>query len=391
MRTFILTLLFLLLSLHVSETGAVDAASSDGILAYLVDSSQDVGKKDDELMPYIQEEVVFSNKGVTLAGTLTLPRISGRHPAVVLLHGSGPLNRDQEVFGMKPFWIIADHLTRRGIAVLRYDSRGVGGSSGVPYQYTLLDVAGDALAAIHYLRTRDEINPAQIGLCGQSQGAVVAPLAASRSEHVAFIICLAGIGLPGDEAHIAQMISIARADGASEQETEGIAENLKQIIGLIREEADEAEIRPLISTMLQNQAASMSQEDEKETKDDDEALDAHVDCALSLYKSPWFRFFIDYDPKPALERVKCPMLLLFGELDTQVPAEVNSKAIVDVLKKSGKEDYTLEIIPKANHGFQSARTGSPSEYMSLEKEFVPGFLEHISDWILERVDIASRR
>lgn len=383
MRTFILTFLFLLLSLHVSEAGAVDAASSDGILAYLVDSSQDVGKKDDELMPYIQEEVVFSNKGVTLAGTLTLPGKSGRHPAVVLLHGSGPLNRDQEIFGMKPFWIIADHLTRRGIAVLRYDSRGVGGSSGVAYQYTLLDVADDALAAIRYLRTRDEINPAQIGLCGQSQGAVVAPLAASRSEHVAFIICLAGIGLPGEEAHIAQMISIARADGASERETEGIAENLKQIIGLIREEADEAEIRPLISTMLQNQAASMSQEDE--------ALDAHVDCALSLYKSPWFRFFIDYDPKPALERVKCPMLFLFGELDTQVPAEVNSKAIVDVLKKSGKEDYTLEIIPKANHGFQSARTGSPSEYMSLEKEFVPGFLEHISEWILERVDIASRR
>jgi dipeptidyl aminopeptidase/acylaminoacyl peptidase len=390
MRTIILTLLFLFLSLHVPEARAVDAASSDEVFACPDDSARDVGKKDDEPMPYMQEEVVFSNKDVTLAGTLTLPRTSGRHPAVVLLHGSGPLNRDQEIFGMKPFGIIADHLTRRGVAVLRYDSRGVGGSSGAPCQYTLQDVAEDALAAIRYLRTRNDINPAQIGLCGQSQGAVVAPLAASGSEHVAFIICLAGIGLPGDEAHIVQMTSIARADGASEQEIEELVKNLKRIINLIRKEADEAGIRPLIGTMLENQTASMSQESEKQTKEDDEAVDAHVDCVLSLYKSPWFRFFIDYDPLPALEKVECPLLLLFGELDTQVPAEVNSKAMVDALKKSGNKDYTLKTIPSANHGFQSAKTGSPSEYMSLEKEFVPGFLEHISDWILERVDIASQ-
>ncbi|MCP4613384.1 MAG: alpha/beta hydrolase [Planctomycetes bacterium] len=338
-------------------------------------------------MSYIQEEVVFSNKDVTLAGTLTLPRTSGRHPAVVLLHGSGPLNRDQEVFGMKYFRIIADHLTRRGVAVLRYDSRGVGGSSGTPYQFTLTDVAEDALAAIGYLKTRNDINPVQIGLCGKSQGAIVAPLAASRSEDVAFIICLAGFGIPGEEAHVAQMTAIARADGASQQEIEALVENLKRIISLIRKEANEAEIRPLITTMLKNQWASMSQNSEKETKEDDEAVDAHVDCALSLYKSPWFRFFIDYDPKPALEQVICPALFLFGELDTQIPAEINRMAIWDALKQSGNDDYTLKTIPKANHGFQSANTGSPSEYMSLEKKFVPGFLELMLDWVLKRVDI----
>ena len=129
---------------------------------------------------------------------------------------------------MKPFWIIADHLTRRGVAVLRYDSRGVGGSSGAPYQFTLPDVAEDALAAIRYLKTRNDINPAQIGLCGQSQGAVVAPLAASRSEDVAFIISVAGFGILGEELHIAQMTSIARIDGASEQEIEELVENLKR-------------------------------------------------------------------------------------------------------------------------------------------------------------------
>ncbi|MHC4098836.1 MAG: alpha/beta hydrolase family protein [Planctomycetota bacterium] len=341
-------------------------------------------------MSYIQEEVAFSNKDVTLAGTLTLPRTSGRHPAVVLLHGSGPLNRDQEAFGMKTFRIIADHLTRRGVAVLRYDSRGVGGSSGAPFLFTLEDVAEDALAAIGYLKTRNNINPAQIGLCGQSQGAVVAPLAASRSEDAAFIICLASFGIGGEKAHIAQTTSIARADGASEQEIEVLVENMKRIISLIRNEANEAEIRPLITMMVKNQIASMSQKSKKETKEDDEAVDARVDCVLSQYKSPWFRFFLDYDPKPALEHVMCPELFLFGELDTQVPAEVHRMAIWDVLKKSGNNNYTLKTIPKANHVFQEANTGSPSEYMSLEKKFVPGFLEFMSDWVLKRVDIVTK-
>ncbi len=348
------------------------------------------GKKEDKTMSYVQEEVVFSNKDVTLTGTLTLPRTSGRHPAVVLLHGSGPLNRDHEFFGMKTFWIIADHLTRRGVAALRYDSRGVGGSGGAPYQFTLSDVAEDALAAIRCLKTRKDINPARIGLCGLSQGAIVAPIAASRSEDVAFIICLAGIGVSGGESHIAQMISIARANGASKQEIEELVENLKRIFSLIRTEANGAEIRPLITTMLKNQCVSLSQESEKKTKEDNNAVDTHVDCVLSWYKSPWFGFFIDYDPKPALEQVLCPALFLFGELDTQVPAETNRVAIGDVLKKSGNNDYTLKTIPKANHGFQCAKTGSPSEYMNLEKKFVPGFLEFMSDWVIKRVDIVTQ-
>jgi hypothetical protein len=218
----------------------------------------------------------------------------------------------------------------------------------------------------------------------------VAPLAAAKSEDVAFIICLASFGIPGEKAHNAQTTSIARSDGASEQEIEGHVENMKRIISLIRNEANDAEIRDLITMMVKNQIVSMSQKSEKETKEDDEAVDAHVDCVLSLYKSPWFRFFIDYDPKPALEQVMCPELFLFGELDTQVPVEVHRMAIWDVLKKSGNNDYTIKTIPKANHLFQETNTGSPSEYMSLEKKFVPGFLEFMSDWILKHVDIVTQ-
>jgi pimeloyl-ACP methyl ester carboxylesterase len=186
------------------------------------------------------------------------------------------------------------------------------------------------------------------------------------------------------------LTSIERANGASEQEIEVSAENLKRIISLIRKEANETEIRPLITTMLKNQLVSKPQKSEKQTKEDNEAAEAHVDCVMSMYQSPWFRFFIDYDPKPALEQVTCPALFLFGELDTQVPAEVNKIAIRDVLKQSGNNDYTLKTIPKANHLFQSAKTGSPSEYMSLEKKFIPGFLELMSDWLLKRVDIITQ-
>ena len=176
-----------------------------------------------------------------------------------------------------------------------------------------------------------------------------------------------------------------RMDNVKKETVDAVLE-----IEKLLKEAKEAEIRPLITTMLKNQCVSMSEKSEKETKEDDEAADAHVDCVLSFYKSPWFRFFIDYDPKPALEQVMCPALFLFGELDTQVPLETNRTAIGDVLKKSGNNDYILKMFPKANHAFQSANTGSPSEYMSLEKKFVPGLLEFMSDWVLKRVDIVTQ-
>lgn len=378
---------------HARIRGNITSYDASRSTALLLSASnmndQAGGNEKDEMVPYTQDEITISHKDVILAGSLTLPRRSGRHPAVVLLHGSGPLNRDQEAFGMKPFAIIANHLTRKGIAVLRYDSRGVGGSSGAAYQYTLLDVSEDALAAIRYLKTRNDINPAQIGLCGHSQGGVVAPLAASRSEDVAFIICLAGLGLRGDEAHISQMASIARADGASERQVEELVENLKRIISLVRGKAADAEIRPAITTMLKNQLVSMSRGNENKMSNSDEAVDSHVNCAISLYSSPWFRFFIEYDPKSALKQVGCPVLLLFGELDMQVPVILHSAAMVDALTQGCNDDYTLKTIPEANHGFQRAVTGSPSEYAHLEKDFIAGFLEYISDWILARVDVVN--
>lgn len=350
---------------------------------------QNKHNREEESMPYSQEEVKFVNSNVTLAGTLTLPKKSGRHPAVVMLHGSGPVNRDHEAFGIKFFQIIADHFTRKGIAVLRYDSRGVGGSMGKVFQYTISDVSGDALAAVRYLKTRDDINHAQIGLCGHSQGGIVAPLAATRSEDVAFIICISGIGSTGEESFYAQNEAVARAEGATEEEIIENSRTLEMFISFVREGASDSEMRPVIIRMVRNQMALTSRNGKREAGGTEKEIETKISCVLTTYNTPWFRSFLDYDAKQVLARVKCPVLLLFGELDLQVPAEMHSRAMVSALERAGNDDYVMKIFPKANHLFLHARTGSPSEYGDLAKEFVPGFLEFMSDWILEHVDIVE--
>jgi len=362
-------------------------------------------------MTYVEEEVTFANGEITLAGTLTLPDAPARHPAVVLLQGSGPLNRDEEVFGMKPFVIIADFFARNGIAVLRYDSRGVGGSTGAAFQYTLSDVAEDALAAVRYLKARNDVDSARIGLCGHSQGGIVAPMCAAHSNDVAFIICISGIGNTGEENHLAQTRLIAEVDGATDDEIEDLIQSMKRIVKLVRNGAGRADLEPEIVKMVQAQMSPESEEIEKtwsETGLDtdgatnresgrtaDSSADigaddpaAEVDCHLTLFSSPWFRWFLDHDAQPFLESVKCPALLIFGGLDRQVPAELNREAMVRALTRGGNGDFLVRTFPMANHVFQNAETGSPSEYGSLKKEFVPGFLELMSDWILEKVQTA---
>jgi len=363
-------------------------------------------------MTYVEEEVTFANGEITLAGTLTLPDAPAKHPAVVLLQGSGPLNRDEEVFGMKPFVIIADHFARNGIAVLRYDSRGVGGSTGAAFQYTLSDVAGDGLAAVRYLEARGDVDTARIGFCGHSQGGIVAPMCAAQSEDVAFIICISGIGNTGEENHLAQTRLIAEVDGATDDEIEDRIQSMKRIVKLVRVGAGRADLESEIVRMVQAQMSPASEEAEKTRSEKDLDMDGDTDresgsatdggadgdkeddtggevsCHLTLFSSPWFRSFIDHDAQPILEAVKCPALLIFGGLDRQVSEEMNREAMVDALKRGGNSDFLVRTFPTANHVFQNAKTGSPTEYGSLKLEFVPGFLELMSDWILEKVQTA---
>jgi hypothetical protein len=331
-------------------------------------------------MTYTEEQVTFTNGEITLAGTLTLPDAPARHPAVILLQGSGPLNRDEEAFGMKPFIIIADFFARNGIAVLRYDSRGVGGSTGVASQYTLSDVAEDALAAVCYLKAHSDVDSAQIGLCGHSQGGIVAPMCAAQSEDVAFIICISGIGITGEESYLTLTRLTAEDDVATEDEVENSIQTMKHIVNLVRDGAGRAELEPEVMKMVRG---SGFEEEEKTRADDD--LTAGVDCYLNMFSSPWFKSFLEHDAQPILESVKCPALLIFGGLDRQVPPEINREAMIGALERGGNSDYLVKTFSTANHLFQSAKTGSISEYGNLGKDFVPGFLELMSNWVTERV------
>jgi len=332
-------------------------------------------------VPYQQEDVSFSNGGTAMAGTLTRPKTGKPFAAVVLLPGSGPVNRDEEVFGWKPFRVLADHLTRSGLAVLRFDSRGAGGSGGTAYQYELRDVAADALAAVRYLRSRADLDHRRIGLCGHSQGGIVAPLCAAQSADVSFVICLSGTGLPGEAVFLAQQRAISRAEGATEAEWQEDLGNLRRFVGLIRARAARADLEPLVRAMISRQNARQSRGTDPAIRKASPELEAKVDCILSGYNTPWFRSFLDYDPIPALAKVKCPVLLIFGELDAQVPAAENRQAMVQALLQGSHNDFAVKTFPGANHLFQAAETGSPAEYERLPKEFVPGFLDFVSAWI----------
>ncbi|MDD3248415.1 MAG: alpha/beta fold hydrolase [Methanosarcina sp.] len=335
--------------------------------------------------PYDEEEVVYENKeaGVTLAGTLTLPRSEGPFPAVILITGSGPQNRDEGVFGHRPFLVLSDYLTRQGIAVLRVDDRGIGGSTGNSSQATTEDFSGDVLAGIEYLKSREEIDSTRIGLIGHSEGGLIAPIVAVQSPDVAFIVMMAGPGLTGEEIILLQSDLIARAEGA---DNETIARNnalMKSMYSVIKEEQNNTIAAEKLRNLLEDEMANMSEEEKQNSNYSEADLDAQVNGQVQALLSPWMRFFLTYDPKPTLMQVKCPVLAINGEKDLQVPPEENLQAIEEALKAGGNKDYTVKELPGLNHLFQTAKTGSPSEYAAIEETISPTALEVIGDWISE--------
>ena len=340
-------------------------------------------------VPYAQEEVRFKNGDVTIAGTLTLPPSGGPHPAVVMITGSGAQNRDEEILGFKPFRLIADHLTRGGIAVLRTDDRGVGGSTGASDRVTTEDFVGDVLAAIAFLKSRSEIDPKRIGLCGHSEGGIVAPMAASRAKDIAFVVLMSGSAVTGEKILLAQAELIARAGGASEAFVRKEAEMQQGIFKAARTGQGWDELTVEIRKEVLAKIERMPPAQRKGIPDPARFADSYVEGQLKAAKSPWLKFFLDYDPATALEKVQCPVLALFGEKDLQVPAEMNKVALVRALEKGGNKDHTVEVVAGANHLYQTAVTGSPVEHASLKKEFAPAFLDLIAKWIRERTGLAG--
>ncbi|WP_230669731.1 S9 family peptidase [Methanosarcina barkeri] len=331
--------------------------------------------------PYTEEEVVYENKeaGVKLAGTLTLPRSEGPFPAAILITGSGQQNRNEEIAGHRPFLVLSDYLTRQGIAVLRVDDRGVGGSTGNVSQATTEDFAGDVLTGVEYLKNRKEIDSSRIGLIGHSEGGIIAPMVAVKSPDVAFIVLMAGQGITGEEISYLQSDLIYRAEGV---DNETIAHNevlLRKMYSVVKEEQNNTAAEEKLREILRAEMANTS-EQKIESSDHSEAV---IDAQVTSLTLPWMRFFLTYDPRPTLMKVKCPVLAIAGEKDLQVPPEENLEAIDEALKAGGNKDYTVKELPGLNHLFQTAKTGSPSEYSKIEETISPAALEIIGNWISE--------
>lgn len=337
-----------------------------------------------EPSPYREEEVSLLNQGIRLAGTLTLPQGKGPFPGVIMITGSGAQNRDEEVLGFKPFRAIADHLARKGIAVLRCDDRGVGGSGGSTSASTTRNFASDVLAQAAFLRGREEILKERIGLIGHSEGGSVASLAAQEGNF-RFIVLLSGPAVKGEEIVIEQIRLISKAMGLRDEEISQALMEQRRVYALLNSPEDAEELERTVKEGIRENLKRMGPEERKRIPDTEAFVSSYAALQLATLRSPWTRFFLSYDPAQAHERVKCPVLALYGALDLQVSPEQNVSPLREALKRGGNGDVTIRVLPGGNHLFQQAKTGSPSEYSSLEKAFMPGFLETLSEWILARV------
>ena len=316
---------------------------------------------------YRAEEVTFTNKkeGNTLAGTLTIPDGDGPFPALVLVSGSGQQNRDEELMNHRPFWVIADYLSRRGVAVLRYDDRGMGGSTGEVLNATSMDFSYDAEAAFDYLLNRKEINASQVGILGHSEGGIINFMVAERRPEVAFLVSLAGPAVNGIEVLKEQQAAILRAQGMTEEMVQFSGNANVQMFDIIEASSSREEADTLLRQLLKGWGCN-------------EEL---TEQTVGQMASPWMYYFLKYDPTDAIVKTTCPALLLNGSKDLQVLASQNLPAYEKIIAEHGKTNLTLRELPDLNHLFQHCETGSPTEYVEIEETISPEVLELVVGFV----------
>lgn len=334
--------------------------------------------------PYYSEDVVFKNNkdDIQLAGTLTLPEQTGAFPVVVLITGSGPQNRDEELMGHKPFLVWSDYLTRNGIAVLRFDDRGTAASTGNFKTATTPDFATDVEAAVQFLKTRKEIDKTKIGLMGHSEGGIIAPMVAAGNNDIRFIVLLAGTGLPGSDILLMQQELIGRAGGVSETELQHSKALNKQAFDIVIKSTNLEALKTELTTFLQK---AYQQDSALKIPEGTSEAD-FIGKQVAQLTSPWMVYFIKHDPALTLQKVTCPVLAIGGSKDLQVPAGANLAAISNALAKAGNKMVTTKEFPGLNHLFQECTTGSPAEYAGIEQTVSPEVLDFVTKWILKQVD-----
>ena len=329
--------------------------------------------------PYISEDITFRNTkaNINLAGTFTKPKKKGKYPTVILISGSGPQNRDEEIMDHKPFLVLSDYLTKQGYAVLRYDDRGTYGSEGSFKAATSLDFARDVESAIDYLKSRKDVDIEKIGLMGHSEGGVIAPMVASKRSDVAFIVLLAGTGVTGRTVILDQIEEINRANGESEENNRAATTFSKSIYDYLETIQDKSNKEELLRTYIEK----LIDTDEDFKLPPTTTKDEFIQAQVPQLSSPWMSFFLFYNPKDALTQVKCPTLAINGDKDLQVTSHLNLTAIDDALKQGGNTNYKTVELAGLNHLFQECKTGSPNEYAQIKQTFSPKALKAISDWM----------
>ena len=330
--------------------------------------------------PYDDREVVYENKesGIQFAGTLTLPRQGGPFPAVLLVTGSGQQDRDETHKGHRPFLVLADYLTRRGVAVLRVDDREMGGTTGSAAYATSEEFAADVLSGVEYLKVQREINPDQIGLVGHSEGGLISPIAASKSEDVAFVVMMAGPGIPGDEVLYRQDALLSRANGASGETITRYRAFQQRMFAVLKTESDNAIAETKIRKIVDEEMAGLSEQEQEKLATKTIVVDHRYNRTHRGELSPWFRFFLKHDPRATLRRVKCPVLAIFGENDLFVPPAAHLAATEEAVRAGGNTRSVVIQLPGLNHMFQTATTEAAEKY---RETIAPIALQTIGDWI----------
>lgn len=333
--------------------------------------------------PYVEQEIIVKNKKakVELSGTLTLPSTEGKFPLIILVTGSGPQNRDEELFGHKPFWIIADYFARNGVAVYRYDDRGYAKSTGVFGEASSYDFMTDAMSAVKQLKKHPNIDKKRIGIAGHSEGGMIALIAAAKyPKDLAFIISLAGPGVNIIDLLLKQSEEINRASGLNETQIEIVRNFNYNFFNLALTEKEIKNITEKMS-LLYNELTQDLSEDEKAELQINEAMISRT--AIQL-RSPWMQYFLAFNPSDYLKKIKIPVLAINGSLDIQVDADENLSAIERYLTEAKNKNFKIVKIENVNHVLQTSKTGVIRDYMLNKETVSPEILKQMHEFLKDK-------
>ncbi len=329
-----------------------------------------------EPFPYIVKEVTFASKAsdtITLAGSLTLPDSTGQFPVAILISGSGPQDRNEEIFKHKPFMVIADHLTKAGIAVLRFDDRGVGASTGTFANATSFDFALDVEGAIAYLRNNKSIDSDNMGLIGHSEGGLIAQIITAKDTTIKYLVSMAGPGIKGSDLMVLQNVAMVEKMGISDS----LIQQLKKTLEVSYRHIDDTnltddQLKDSLTTALKQGPKSL-------------IMDMQIPMIIQQITAPWYKTFLRYDPAPYLNKIQCDVLALNGDKDLQVVCEDNLDGYKKELTQLSDDQLKVIKYEGMNHLFQECETGMVMEYSSIKQTIAPQVLDDMRDWILEKV------